>query len=160
MQKKSCGILMYRRRGGVLQVFLIHPGGPLWARRDLGAWSIPKGEQDHEEDMLFAAKREFEEETGIIPRGKFFPLSPVKQAGGKIVQAWGLEGDCDPEAIRSNTFALEWPPRSGIKQMFSEVDRAAWFDLDEAKRKINKGQVGLIEELGRMVSEVDDGVKL
>ena len=147
MAKISAGILMYRKRNGELQVFLVHPGGPLWAKKDLGAWSIPKGEIDPGEDPLSAAQREFEEETGVKISGRFIPLSSVKLKSGKVVRAWAVEGNCDPEVIRSNTFSTEWPPRSGRKQEFPEIDRAEWFELAEAKEKINKGQTPLIEEL-------------
>ncbi len=149
----SAGILMYRRRNGAIQVLLVHPGGPLWAKKDLGAWSIPKGEVDSRENMLSAARREFEEETGFRVSGRFVSLSPVKLKSGKIVHAWAVEGDCDPSEIRSNSFSLEWPPRSGKRQEFSEIDRAAWFGIAEAKEKINEGQVPLLEELGRINSE-------
>ena len=152
MAKVSAGILLYRRQGGVLQVFLVHPGGPLWAKKDLGAWSIPKGEIDPGEDALSAARREFEEETGFPVSGNFIPLSPVRLKSGKVVHAWAVEGDCDPEVIRSNTFSMEWPPRSGRQQEFPEIDRALWFGLKEAKGKINKGQVPLLEELGRYIN--------
>lgn len=152
MPKLSAGILMYRCRDGTLQVFLVHPGGPLWAKKDLGAWSIPKGETDPGEDALFAARREFGEETGFPVSGRFIPLSPVRLKSGKMVQAWAVEGDFDPDAVRSNTFSMEWPPRSGRQQKFPEIDRAAWFGLEEAKRKINEGQIPLLEELGRRVT--------
>jgi predicted NUDIX family NTP pyrophosphohydrolase len=147
MAKISAGILMYRKRDGQLQVLLVHPGSPLWAKKDQGAWSIPKGEIDPGEDPLSAAQREFEEETGVKIAGNFIPLSSVKLKSGKVVQAWAVEGDCDPEAIRSNTFSMEWPPKSGMQQGFPEIDRAAWFGVGEAKEKINKGQAPLIEEL-------------
>ena len=147
MAKTSAGILLYRRKDGKLQFFLIHPGGPFFATRDEGAWSIPKGEIDEGEDPLAAARREFNEETGFSPDGEFLPLAPVTQKGGKTVQAWAIEGNCDAGAIRSNTFRLEWPPRSGTMQEFPEVDRAGWFLLDEAKRKINPAQAALLDEL-------------
>jgi predicted NUDIX family NTP pyrophosphohydrolase len=147
MLKKSVGLLMYRRRAGVLQVFLVHPGGPYWAKKDLGVWSIPKGEPGPDEDPLSAAQREFEEETGCRAEGRFIPLTPIKQAGGKVVHAWAFEGECDAETIRSNTFSMEWPPRSGRQQEFPEIDRGAWFDKEEAERKINEAQIDLIEEL-------------
>jgi predicted NUDIX family NTP pyrophosphohydrolase len=149
MAKISAGILLYRKREGGLQVFLVHPGGPLWAKKDLGAWSVPKGEIDIGEDGLSAARREFEEETGFSVSGRFIPLSPVKLKSGKLVHAWAVEGDCDPGKVRSNTFPMEWPPKSGRRQEFPEIDRAAWFGQEEAKEKINEGQVPLIEELGR-----------
>jgi predicted NUDIX family NTP pyrophosphohydrolase len=150
MAKQSAGLLLYRWRAAALEVFLVHPGGPFWARKDEGAWSIPKGEHDAEEDPLSAARREFAEETGITPEGEVIALSPIRQKGGKVVRAFALEGDCDPSAIRSNTFAIEWPPRSGRQQTFPEIDRAGWFTLDEARRKLNPAQIALVEELARL----------
>jgi len=147
MAKVSAGLLLYRRHDDIMEVFLVHPGGPFWAKKDAGAWSIPKGLIDPGEEPLSAARREFEEETGFTIAGEFIPLGPVKVASGKTIQAWAVEGDCDPDALRSNTFEMEWPPRSGKKQQFPEVDRGGWFNLDEAKEKINKGQVPFIEEL-------------
>ena len=147
MAKISAGLLMYRRREGGLDVFLVHPGGPFWARKDAGAWSIPKGEIDPAEEPLAAARREFTEETGHSAEGRFRPLPPITQAGGKVVQAWAVEGDVDPAALRSNTFTIEWPPRSGRQQNFPEVDRAAWFPIDVARRKINPAQAALLDEL-------------
>ncbi len=144
---------MFRRRGGIVEVLLAHPGGPFWAKKDLGAWSIPKGEFDPNEDPLEAAKREFEEETGLPASGQFIPLAPIKQPGGKIVYAWAFEGDCDVSAIISNTFSIEWPPRSGRQQSFPEIDRAQWFSFDAAREKITKGQSGFIEELQRILDE-------
>jgi predicted NUDIX family NTP pyrophosphohydrolase len=138
---------MYRRRAGALEVFLVHPGGPFWARKDAGAWSIPKGEIDPTEEPLAAARREFAEETGLAAEGAFRPLAPVTQAGGKIVQAWAVEGDLDPSALQSNTFSIEWPPRSGRQRTFPEVDRAAWFSLAVAREKINPAQAALLDEL-------------
>ncbi len=152
MPKISAGLLLYREKGGILRVFLVHPGGPLWTKKDEGAWSIPKGLLDKDEDPLDAAKREFLEETGYTVPGPFVALTPVKLTGGKVVQAWATEGDCDPAAIMSNTFLMEWPPRSGRQQEFPEVDRAAWFDIEEAKRKINHAQAALLEELERTVT--------
>jgi predicted NUDIX family NTP pyrophosphohydrolase len=152
MPKVSAGLLMYRKKGEALEFLLVHPGGPLWAEKDLGMWSIPKGELGPGEDPLIAAKREFHEETGFTAEGQFIPLAPVKLKSGKVVQAWAFEGDCDPSAFKSNTFSMEWPPRSGRQQEFPEVDRAAWFDFEEAKKKINRGQVGLLEELRKMIS--------
>lgn len=148
MTKHSAGILMYRSREDSLEVFLVHPGGPFWAKKDDGAWSIPKGEFDVEnEDPLEAAKREFEEETGIALEGDFVPLDTLKQSSMKIVHAWAVEGDCDAAKIKSNTFSMEWPPRSGKQQEFPEVDRAGWFDIETAKIKILKGQRALIDRL-------------
>jgi predicted NUDIX family NTP pyrophosphohydrolase len=148
MPKTSAGILLYTRsRDNTLRVFLIHPGGPFFAKKDEGAWSVPKGELGEGEDALAAGRREFEEETGCRLEGTFVPLSPITQKNGKIVLAWAMEGDCDAEAIRSNTFALEWPPKSGRVQDFPEVDRAGWFTVDEAKKKINPAQAALVDEL-------------
>lgn len=130
----------------------MHPGGPFWKNKDEGAWSIPKGEYSMGEDPLAAARREFREETGFTVEGDFIPLTPVTQAGGKVVQAWALAGDCDPQKIRSNTFTLEWPPRSGKIREFPEVDRAGWFDLDTARKKINRAQVTFLDELERLLS--------
>jgi predicted NUDIX family NTP pyrophosphohydrolase len=155
MAKTSAGLLLYRWREGRLEVFLVHPGGPFWARKDQGAWSIPKGEFTPGEDPLVAARRELEEETGLLPEGAFVALTPLRQAGGKIVHAFALEGDCDPAAIRSNSFTIEWPPRSGERREFPEVDRAAWFGQAEAQRKILKSQRGLLEELALLLSRED-----
>jgi predicted NUDIX family NTP pyrophosphohydrolase len=147
MPKTSAGLLLYKRNNNVLRVFLVHPGGPFFAKKDAGAWSVPKGEIYEGEDALAAAKREFEEETGCRPEGTFIPLSPVTQKSGKIVHAWAVEGDCDAQMIKSNTFTLEWPPKSGRMQEFPEVDKAGWFTVDEAKEKINPAQAALLEEL-------------
>jgi predicted NUDIX family NTP pyrophosphohydrolase len=151
LPKRSAGLLMYRRRKGAVEVFLVHPGGPFWANKDLGSWSIPKGEYSLEEDPLEAAKREFEEETGLAPRGEFRELHEIQQKGGKLVKAWAFEGNCDPLAIKSNTFKMKWPPRSGQEQEFPEIDRAAWFALEEARERILKSQVPLLEELNTIV---------
>jgi predicted NUDIX family NTP pyrophosphohydrolase len=151
MPKTSAGLLMYRSREGVLEVFLVHPSGLFWAKKDLGSWSIPKGEFDPGDDPLASARREFEEETGFAAVGEFKPLAPLKQPGGKIVHAWTFEGHCDPKAIGSNTFSIEWPPRSGKMQTFPEVDRAEWLTIDTAKKKILKGQVGFLEELRQIL---------
>src|ERR1700733_10588544 len=138
MAKQSAGILLYRKTGSSLQVFLVHPGGPFFKNKDAGAWSIPKGEFLDDEDALVAAKREFFEETGqAISNGKFIPLKPVQLKSGKIVHAWAIEGDIDHETITSNLFEMEWPPKSGRMQSFPEIDRAGWFDVDEARIKIN-----------------------
>ncbi len=147
MTQKSAGILLYRRIGGQLDVLLVHPGGPFWARRDEGAWSIPKGEFGDDEDPLAAARREFAEETGFNVQGDAVPLAPQRQAGGKVVYAWVVEGNLDPAQVTSNTFSMEWPPKSGRQQEFPEVDRAAWFSLEDAKRVIVKGQVGFLTQL-------------
>jgi predicted NUDIX family NTP pyrophosphohydrolase len=152
MPKQSAGLLMYRRHNGVLEFFLVHPGGPFWAKKEDGAWSIPKGELREGEDPLAAAKREFEEETGLRPSGDFKALSPIRQPGGKIIHAWAFEGDCDLSALRSNTFSLEWPPHSGHQQLFPEVDRAGWFNLEAARTKILKGQAGFLDALYELLS--------
>lgn len=145
-KKPSAGLLLYRRRAEI-EVFLVHPGGPFWKNKDLGAWSIPKGEIEEGEDPLVAARREFTEETGFPIDGEFVSLSSVKQAGGKVVHAWMIETDCDPEAIVSGRFEMEWPPKSGKLQEFPEIDRAAWFGLGEARRRILAGQVELLDRL-------------
>jgi len=149
--RESAGLLLYRRRLDRIEVFLIHPGGPLWARKDEGAWSIPKGEFT-DEDPLEAARREFHEETGFAATGRFEPLEPIKQAGGKIVHAWAVEGDCDADAVVSNTFTMEWPPRSGHRRTFPEVDRAAWFALPQARGKILKSQRPLLDQLETLLA--------
>jgi len=146
-EKRSAGILLYRRRGSGLELLLVHPGGPFWAKKDVGAWMIPKGEYAEREDALTAAKRELEEETGLRADGDFLPLGELVQAGGKRVTAWALEGDFDPAALRSNTFEMEWPPRSGRRQSFPEVDRAQWFAPDEARTKILASQSEFIDRL-------------
>jgi predicted NUDIX family NTP pyrophosphohydrolase len=151
MPRLSAGLLVYRIRAGCLEVLLAHPGGPFFVKKDAGAWTIPKGEPDGDEELLVAARREFEEETGIRPVGPLVPLAPIKQKGGKIVHAWALEQDCDPSAIRSNTFQMEWPPHSGRQQEFPEVDRAQWFDLDTARTKIKAGQELLLDQLEVLV---------
>lgn len=144
---------MYRLRNGRVEVFLVHPGGPYWVNKDLGAWSIPKGECREGEDRLATAKREFQEETGILPAGDFIMLTPVKQPGGKRVHAWALRGDCDAKTIVSNAFTIEWPPRSGKRQEFPEVDRADWFTMEMARERILKGQVSFLEELRQFVDK-------
>jgi predicted NUDIX family NTP pyrophosphohydrolase len=144
--RKSAGILLYRILNNP-EFFLVHPGGPFWAKKDLGSWSIPKGEFDDTEDALTAAKREFKEETGTDISGNFIPLIPITQKAGKQVYAWAVQGDIDAEAIQSNTFKMEWPPKSGQWKSYLEVDKAGWFDIKTAKEKINPAQVVLIEEL-------------
>ncbi len=145
--KRSAGVLLYRFRDDQLEVFLAHPGGPFWTRKDLGAWTIPKGEIDEGEDPLAAARREFEEEIGVRLDGQFIELKPIRQKSGKVVHAWAIEGDCDPAAIRSIPFSMEWPPKSGKLAEFPEVDRAEWFTIAEARNKLLPAQVPLIEEL-------------
>ena len=153
MTKKSAGILLYRFRNNSLQVFLVHPGGPFWKNKDLGAWTIPKGEFDEDEDPLDAAQRELEEETGFAPPEKLIELIPIKQKTGKIVFAWAAEGNIDPEKIHSNTFESEWPPHSGKKQKFPEVDKANWFTIPDAKEKIIPAQLKFLEELSTLLKE-------
>jgi len=153
MPKRSAGILLYRRRAGALEVFLVHPGGPFWAKKDAGAWSIPKGEYVESEDPLAVARREFAEETGARLEGECLPLGEVVQPGRKIVTAFALQGDLDPETLQSNMFELEWPPKSGRRAVFPEIDRAQWFSLAEAEQKILAGQRPFIERLVQATSE-------
>lgn len=155
MPKRSAGILLYRRPNGEPEVLLVHPGGPYWENKDLGAWSIPKGEYDDAEDPRACALREFEEELGARPpAGELAALGTAKQSGGKVVTAWAVEGDLDPEGARSNTFTLEWPPRSGVMREFPEVDRADWFTFDDARRRINPAQAVFLD---RLRGELGDG---
>ena len=147
MARRSAGLLLFRRKDHDLEVLLVHPGGPLWAKKDEGAWSIPKGEIEDGEDPLAAARREFAEELGSPVSGNFIELAPIRQAGGKVVHAWAVESDFDPATLTSGLFSLEWPPRSGRQQQFPEVDRAEWFAIDDAKRKINKAQIALLDQL-------------
>ena len=149
MAKRSSGILLFRRTsGGDLEVLLVHPGGPFWAKKDLGAWSIPKGEHEEDEDGQACAIREFTEETGSAPNpGELTDLGTVKLKSRKVVGAWALEGDLDATAVKSNTFSLQWPPRSGTFQEFPEVDRAEWFGLEEAAERINPAQADFLERL-------------
>jgi predicted NUDIX family NTP pyrophosphohydrolase len=150
MPKQSAGLLLYRKMNNRLEFFLMHPGGPFFKNKDTGAWSIPKGEFMDDEDPLSAAKREFREETGNSIDGDFISLAPVTLKSGKIVHAWAVEGDINHETIFSNLFEMEWPPKSGKKQSFPEIDRAAWFDVETAKIKVNAAQVGFIESLIEM----------
>jgi len=147
MAKQSAGLLIYRERQGQLEVLLVHPGGPFWKNKDDGAWTIPKGELQTEEDPLAAAQRECQEELGFVPAGRFIPLSPVKQKSGKVIQAWAIQADWDTTQLRSNSFSLEWPPRSGKMQEFPEVDRAEYFELEVAAKKMNPAQAVLLNEL-------------
>ena len=152
MAKQSAGILLYRIVDGQPQVFLVHPGGPFFKNKDDGSWSIPKGEFDGDETALDAAVREFREETGHVLPGPFYPLEPVRQKGGKKVFAWATPGDLDPATIVSNTFEMEWPPRSGRMQSFPEVSKGAWFDIETASQIINPAQATLLEELSATLS--------
>ncbi|HZC13585.1 MAG TPA: NUDIX domain-containing protein [Thermoleophilaceae bacterium] len=148
MPQRSAGILLYRLAGNALEVLLVHPGGPFWARRDAGVWSIPKGEYDDAEDPQACALREFEEETGsALPPGRLIDLGEVRQKSGKLVTAWAAEGDLDADAVRSNTFTMEWPPRSGSTAEFPEIDRAGWFGVDAAREKLNPAQTELLDRL-------------
>lgn len=154
MTRQSAGLLMYRRRDAEPEVFLVHPGGPFWARKDIGAWSIPKGEYDQSEQPLQAARREFHEETGFPADGNFVSLGQLKQAGGKTVVAWAFEGDCDPATLISNTCSIEWPPRSGRQLEIPEVDRAHWFSLHDAGTYILKSQQPFLNRLSTLLSSI------
>lgn len=156
MPRTSAGLIPYRRRAGRLEVFLVHPGGPFWSGRDAHAWSLAKGEVEEGEDLLAAARREFGEETGLAPAAEPIPLPPVRQSGGKTVHAFAVEAEIDPASVRSNTFRLEWPPRSGRVREFPEVDRAAWFDLATAREKIHKGQAPVLAVLAEALGEPSD----
>ena len=147
MAKKSAGILLFCERSNRLKVLLVHPGGPFWSKKDDGAWTIPKGEVNDGEAPLAAALREFKEETGVELSGDAFALEPVRQSGGKLVYAFAFEDDIDVSNVKSNTFVLEWPPKSGKQQEFPEIDEARWFTLEEAETKINKAQVTLLHDL-------------
>jgi predicted NUDIX family NTP pyrophosphohydrolase len=147
--KQSAGLLLFRESQEKLEVLLVHPGGPFWTRKDAGAWSIPKGEFEPGEDPREAAFRELAEETGWTPDGEPIALDPIRQAGGKTVHAWAIRFEVDPTTLKSNSFSVEWPPRSGTRREFPEVDRAGWFGLDEARRKILPSQVALIDDLER-----------
>jgi predicted NUDIX family NTP pyrophosphohydrolase len=149
MSRKSAGLLIFRDVSGDLEVLLAHPGGPFWANKDDGAWSIPKGEIADGEDPAAAARREFAEETGLRPNGEMISLESVRQSGGKVIHAWAMKHDWDPAGLESNKFSLEWPPKSGRRQDFPEIDRAAWFTLKQARRKILKGQAPLLNKLER-----------
>ena len=147
MANQSAGILLYRRKNDRVELFLVHPGGPFWQKKDIGSWTIPKGEFTDSEEPLEAAKREFEEETGVALSGNFIELTPVKQKAGKRIYAWALEGDVDASGFVSNSFRIEWPPKSGHYKEFPEVDKAEWFSEEEAKEKINPAQARLVDEL-------------
>jgi predicted NUDIX family NTP pyrophosphohydrolase len=153
--KTSAGLLMYRRTDGVLQVLLAHPGGPFWRNKDDGAWTLPKGEYEAPEEALVAARREFAEETGFEAAGPFLPLGEVKQKSGKRVAAWAFCGDCEPGTLRSNSFEMEWPPKSGQRQSFPEVDRVQWLTLDDARSKILPAQRELLDRLEAALAAAD-----
>jgi predicted NUDIX family NTP pyrophosphohydrolase len=150
-RKKSAGILLYRKQDQRLEVFLVHPGGPFWAKKDEGAWSVPKGEFEEGEKPLEAARREFREETGFDVDGRFAALTPLKQPSGKVIYAWAAAGDLDAAAIKSNTFTMEWPPKSGKIQEFPEVDRGGWFGIPEAREKLLPGQRPFLDELLKLL---------
>ena len=152
MKKNSAGLLLYRQREGELQILLVHLGGPFWAKKNLGAWFVPKGEIEAGEDALAAAQREFREETGIEPHEPFLPLGSVTHKSGKHVTAWAFAGDGDPAAIRSNTFRLEWPPRSGKFKDFPEIDRAAFFTVSEAREKMHEAEFAFLERLQKLLN--------
>ena len=152
MPIKSAGLLLFRDTSGSLEVLLVHPGGPFWVNKDEGSWTIPKGELEKGEDPLEAAKREFAEETGFSPNGEMILLEPLCQPSGKTVHIWAVKGDFDPVQLKSNTFSMEWPPKSGIQQEFPEVDRGNWFTIEAAMKKILKGQVGFLAQLQEKLS--------
>ena len=153
MAKISAGLLMYRFKNKKIEFLLVHPGGPFWKNKNMGTWSIPKGGVGEGEEEFETAKREFKEETGLAVGDSFLPLTEIQQKGGKIVKAWGFEGDCDPKKITSETFEMEWPPKSGKKELFPEVDRAEFFEFEEAKEKINPAQIAFLEELLKKVKD-------
>ncbi|TLP81787.1 NUDIX domain-containing protein [Maribacter sp. ACAM166] len=153
MPKQSAGILLYRWNNKALEVLLVHPGGPFWAKKDIGVWSIPKGEIEPDENPLYAAIRETEEETGLEVQGEFTPLKSQKQKSGKVIHAWSVKGDFDISKIESNSFEMEWPPKSSKKALFPEIDKASWFDLIDAKLKIVRGQMPFILELEKLINQ-------
>ena len=153
MAKRSAALLPFRLRDGAAEVLLVHPGGPLWAKRDEGAWSLPKGEYTEEEDALAAARREFTEETGFTASGDFLPLGSVTQKGGKVVTAWAIRFDADPALLRPHTIRVAWPPKSGRMLEIPEVDRAAWFGLDAARRALLPAQVPFIDRLAALTAK-------
>jgi predicted NUDIX family NTP pyrophosphohydrolase len=159
LAKRSAGLLLYRRRDGAIEVFLAHPGGPFWVKKDVGAWTIPKGEYEPEEEPLDAARREFEEETGFKVDGDFLDLGTVTQGSGKIVSAWAVEGDCDPAKLVSNLCQVEWPPRSRKMIEIPEVDRGAWYSMDEAKEKIFSSQAPFLDRLMEKLKDRDKGTR-
>lgn len=155
MAKTSAGLILYRMQSGQLEVLLVHPGGPFWSKKDEGAWFVPKGELNVGEEPLAGAKREFEEETGLKPEGEFLALGSVKQKSGKTIVAWAFEGDCDPSSIKSNTFSIEWPPKSGRQQEFPEIDRAGFFTVPQAKAKMHPVEYPLVLRLHELLGDPD-----
>jgi predicted NUDIX family NTP pyrophosphohydrolase len=152
MKRRSAGLLMYRVRSGNVEVFLVHPGGPFWAQKDAGAWTVPKGEYSAEEEAFAAAQREFHEETSFVAEGPFLALGEIQQKGGKIVIAWAFEGDCNPSDLQSNTCVIEWPPRSKREMVIPEVDRGDWFTEDEARERIREEQRTFLSRLNELVA--------
>ena len=155
MAKTSAGLILYRMQSGKLEVLLVHPGGPFWGKKDEGAWFVPKGELNVGEEPLAGAKREFEEETGLKPEGEFLALGSVKQKSGKTIVAWAFEGDCDPSSIKSNTFTIEWPPKSGRQHEFPEIDRAGFFTVTQAKAKMHPVEYPLVLRLHELLGDPD-----
>ena len=155
MAKTSAGLILYRMQSGKLEVLLVHPGGPFWGKKDEGAWFVPKGELNVGEEPLAGAKREFEEETGLKPEGEFLALGSVKQKSGKTIVAWAFEGDCDPSSIKSNTFTIEWPPKSGRRQEFPEIDRAGFFTVTQAEAKMHPVEYPLVLRLHELLGDPD-----
>ena len=153
MPKTSAGLILFRFSNATLEVLLVHPGGPFWSKKDDGAWFIPKGELNEAEEPLAAAQREFQEETGIKPAGNFLPLGSVKQKSGKIIHAWALAGDCDPSAVKSNMFSIEWPPKSGRHKEFPEIDSAAFFTVPQARVKMHPAEFPLLLRLQELLRE-------
>lgn len=153
MAKTSAGLILYRMQSGQLEVLLVHPGGPFWSKKDEGAWFVPKGELNVGDEPLAGAKREFEEETGLKPEGEFLALGNVKQKSGKTIVAWAFEGDCDPSSIKSNTFSIEWPPKSGRQQEFPEIDRAGFFTVPQAKAKMHPVEYPLVLRLHELLGD-------
>jgi predicted NUDIX family NTP pyrophosphohydrolase len=151
MPKTSAGLILYRLQSGKLEVLLVHPGGPFWSKKDEGAWFIPKGELDVDEEPLAGAKREFEEETGLKPEGEFLELGSVKQKSGKTIFAWAFEGDCDPSSLKSNTFTIEWPPKSGRQREFPEIDQARFFTVAQSKVKMHPVEFPLVLRLQELL---------
>lgn len=151
IKKQSAGILLYRSSDPETEVLLVHPGGPFWKNKDVGAWTIPKGEFEESEEPLAAAIREFKEETGFVIQGEFKALDPIQQKAGKVVYAWAIAGDIDASKVKSNFFEMEWPPKSGKKQSFPEIDKACWFALSEGREKINSSQTALLDQLLKVI---------
>lgn len=156
MPKASAGLLMYRKRNGPLEVLLVHLGGPFWKKKDSGAWFVPKGEINPGEDQLVAARREFQEETGLVPTGEFLALGSVKHKSGKIVTAWAFAGDCDPASLKSNTFEMEWPPKSGKHAQFPEIDRAEFFTVERATGKMHPAEFEFVTRLEKLLASSEN----